>query len=186
MKNEFSDQLIRMAACDQSVRERLLKENALRGGYHPEMESVHRENTGRLKAIIAEIGFPTISKVGEEAADAAWLIVQHSIGDPDFMKDSYREMLDSRMDINPANLAFLFDRIQYFQGEPQKYGTQLNADGSIYPVVDKDQLNTLRLENNLPALPQDRVADILPADQIEQLENQNPDYILWRKDAGWK
>ncbi|MDQ1095536.1 MULTISPECIES: DUF6624 domain-containing protein [Chryseobacterium] len=186
MKNKFSEQLIQMAALDESVREKLLKENKLIGGYHPEMEYVHRQNADELKSVINEIGFPTISKVGEEAAEAAWLIVQHSIGEPEFMKDSYKQMLESRIDVNPANLAFLFDRIQFFQGKPQKYGTQLNADGSIYPVMDTDQLNALRQEHNLPPLPQDKISSILPSDKIEELENQNPDYVLWRKNAGWK
>jgi hypothetical protein len=150
------------------------------------MERVHRENTKKLKKIIREIGFPTISKVGNKASDAAWLIIQHSIADPEFMKEAYELMRADSADINAKNLAFLFDRIQFFCGKPQKYGSQFNADGTIYPVLDKNELNALRRKNKLPVLSKKEIDRIPPIEAIEQLENENPDYILWRKKVGWK
>ena len=185
MKNKFSKLLLELAEHDLSVRDRLLKDNKLMGGYHPEMESIHRDNAEKLREIIQEIGFPTISKVGKEANEAAWLIIQHSIAEPEFMKDAYRLMLENSNDTALKNLALLFDRIQFFQGKPQKFGTQLNADGTIYPVIDKSQLNELRMKSNLSIQSNEDIDHILPIEDIGKIENENPDYILWRKKAGW-
>lgn len=186
MNFKFSEELIRLAKKDLKVRERLLRENKLSDGYHPEMEKIHKENAQHLKRIIDQIGFPTISKVGQEASEAAWLIVQHSISDPQFMKISYQLMLENQVDINLKHLAFLFDRIQFFQGKPQKFGTQFNSDGSIYPVINKDKINELRKEHLLPELLQEEIDKIPPVEHIESIESQNPDYITWRQKVGWK
>ena len=50
----------------------------------PQEKGVFETNAKKLQSIIAEIGWPTISKVGIEAASAAWLIAQHSDFDKDF------------------------------------------------------------------------------------------------------
>ncbi|WP_449398968.1 DUF6624 domain-containing protein [Chryseobacterium wanjuense] len=186
MNTKFSEELIRLAMKDLQVRKRLLSENKLSEGYHPEMEKIHKENARHLRYIIEQIGFPTISKVGQEASEAAWLIVQHSISDPELMKSSYQLMFEDQSDINLKHLAFLFDRIQFFQGKPQKFGTQLNSDGSIYPVINKDEINELRKKHLLPELSQKEIDKILPIEQIESIESQNPNYIAWRKKVGWK
>ncbi|WP_394678658.1 DUF6624 domain-containing protein [uncultured Sphingobacterium sp.] len=186
MKDKFSEELVQLAENDLLMREKLLAINKLSDGYNPEMEKVHKENAQRLKEIIKEIGFPTISTVGEKASDAAWLIVQHSIAEPEFMKSSYKLMLENSADVNLKHLAFLFDRIQFFQGKPQKFGTQLNSDGTIYPVINKNEINGLRKKNHLPELTQEKIDSILPIESIEFIENQNAEYIIWRKKVGWK
>ncbi|WP_312900142.1 DUF6624 domain-containing protein [Chryseobacterium taichungense] len=186
MNTTFSEELIRLAKKDLQVRERLLRENKLSDGYHPEMEKIHKENARHLRHIIDQIGFPTISKVGQEASEAAWLIVQHSISDPEFMKSSYQMMFEDQSDINLKHLAFLFDRIQFFQGKPQKFGTQLNSDGSIYPVMNKDEINAMRKDHLLPEFSQEEIDKIPPIEHIESIESQNPDYIAWRQKVGWK
>ncbi|WP_263602724.1 DUF6624 domain-containing protein [Chryseobacterium sp. PET-29] len=185
-KPEYAEILIRLAKKDLSVREKLLRENQLGGGYHPEMEKIHRKNAESLRNIIKDIGFPGISKVGEEANEAAWLIVQHSIAEPKFMMAFYGLMKENEMDINKKHLAYLYDRIQYFQGKPQRFGTQLNADGSIYPVIDKEQLNTLRVEYDLPIISSDDLNRIARVEDIERIENENHNYMTWRDGVGWK
>lgn len=44
------------------------------------MEQLHNRNAKILNDIIEAIGYPTIDKVGKEASEAAWLVIQHSIG----------------------------------------------------------------------------------------------------------
>lgn len=183
---EYDVKLIKLAERDLAVRERLLKENQLNSGYHPEMEWVHRENAEALRQIITEIGFPGISKVGKEAYEAAWLIAQHAIGEPELMKEFYRLMDENIQDIDQKHRAYLYDRIQFFQGKPQRYGTQLNADGSIYPVMDMDNLNELRSDCDLPSISKTDIDRISAVETIERIENENPDYVKWRNDAGWK
>nr|WP_315034782.1 DUF6624 domain-containing protein [uncultured Chryseobacterium sp.] len=184
MNNQLGIELIELANHDLQVREKLATEGKLSEGYHPEMEKVHKTNAERLREIIAEIGFPTISKVGEQAANAAWLIIQHSIGEPEFMKECYQMMEDRKDDINPLNKAYLYDRIQVFQSKPQKYGTQLTA-GGIYPVENKKILNKERKKVYLPQLSAEDIIKIPDPEDIPEIDSKNHEYNLWRKKVGW-
>ncbi len=67
---------------DQRVRAELAADGSLFAGYHPRMEEVHKRNAAWLKQMIADYGWPGLSLVGEDGAEAAWRIAQHSIGDP--------------------------------------------------------------------------------------------------------
>lgn len=60
-----------------------------------EMGDVDAGNTARLKAIIAEYGWPTRSMVGEDGASAAWLLAQHADRDPEFQRSVLRVMENS-------------------------------------------------------------------------------------------
>lgn len=181
----FEKELIELADKDLSVREKLLKAGELSGGYHPEMESIHKANAQRLREIILEIGYPTISKVGEKASNAAWLIIQHAIGEPEFMKECCIMMEECGSDINPANKAYLYDRIQVFQSKPQKYGTQLTAERTIYPVENKENLNEEREKVNLPALSKAEIHKIPEPEEIPEIDSKDAEYMVWRKKVGW-
>ncbi|TXI96355.1 MAG: hypothetical protein E6Q35_07925 [Chryseobacterium cucumeris] len=181
----FEKELIEMADQDLSVREKLLLAGELSGGYHPEMENIHRANAKRLREIIAEIGYPTISKVGGKANDASWLIIQHAIGEPEFMKTCYAMMEEHSNDINPLHKAYLYDRIQVFQSKPQKYGTQLTPEGVIYPVENKENLNTEREKVSLRALSESDINKIPDAEDIPEIDSKDAEYTIWRKKAGW-
>ena len=82
----LATELIAMAAEDQRVRAELLSEGVLFDGYQPRMAELHHQNALRLAAIMSEIGWPARSVVGREGADAAWLVLQHAIGDPRVMR----------------------------------------------------------------------------------------------------
>ncbi|WP_286753837.1 MULTISPECIES: DUF6624 domain-containing protein [Sphingobacterium] len=181
----IAEEIIRLAQDDESMREKLLQRGELHGGYHVEMETIHRRNAKRLREIIVEIGYPTISKVGEAASNSAWLIVQHAIGEPQFMQDCYQLLLDNIMDINLANLAYLHDRIQVFKSKPQRYGTQLSSCGSIYPVEDKNAINSLRSTMNLLPLNPKEMNKIEDVERIPFLDQENDTYNEWRKKVGW-
>ncbi|SHK71133.1 DUF6624 domain-containing protein [Epilithonimonas mollis] len=185
-EDRTSKKLLQLLENDLAVRARLVNENNLTGVYHPEMEEVHKDNADELRQIIKEIGFPGISKVGKEASEAACLIIQHSIAEPAFMKACYQLMLENESDINKKYLAYLHDCILYFEGMPQRYGTQLNSDGTIYPVIDVEQLNDLRLQYGLTPVSQEDMGHILPTEDIEWLEAQNSGYTQWRNKVGWK
>ena len=83
---DIAAKIIAMKDEDLRVRDSLIKKGQLEGGYHPEMEKVHNNNAKQLDKIIDEIGYPTINKVGKEASEAVWLIIQHAISQPTFMK----------------------------------------------------------------------------------------------------
>jgi len=183
--DKLANELLRLAEDDLILRNELAGKGELQKGYHPAMEAVHRDNAKRLRGIITEIGYPGISKVGTKASEAAWLIVQHAISEPDFMQNCYQLMINEKEDINPAHIAYLYDRIHYFKSKPQRFGTQLTTDGRIYPVEDKENLNKQRLQMNLPELSQVKLDTVYDLDQLTTLDQQDMDYTIWRKEVGW-
>lgn len=190
----FAEKLIRMRENDFSVRQSLLDAGELYGGYHPRMEAVHRENAGALREIIDRIGYPTIEKVGADASDAAWLIVQHAIGEPDFMRKIYG-ILQSLPEgaVDPKDIAFLEDRIHMYEGKPQRYGTQFDFDdsGILSPVAfdDLNAVNRRRAALGMNSL-EERTDEI----RREQNSTPSPDELKeqraacheWLVKTGWR
>jgi hypothetical protein len=159
-----------------------LKKRRAFGGYNPDMEAVHKKNAARLAEIVDETGYPTKSKVGEQASKAVWLIVQHAIREPTLMKRCW-QLMGGTDDVNPQNLAYLYDRICYFEGRPQKYGTQFDSRG-LYPVEDKKEMIRLRRELILKAHDKDMVVES-KADLHANLHPNNKTFNEWRKKVGW-
>lgn len=180
--NQLAQEISQMANHDLAVRDRLLADGTLFDGYHPDMEAVHRANAARLRDIITLIGWPTRSKVGNEASQAAWLIAQHAIGEASFMRHCYALMQNVLDDINPQNVAYLYDRICYFEGRPQRYGTQYYDEQHMYPVENKEAVNTLREALQLPPIPEERIVEFSPT-LAELQPDSGPEE--WRRKAGW-
>src|SRR5690349_11640094 len=107
MDDALRAELIALRDHDQRVRSELIAEGTLFGGYNPRMEQVHRANAARLREIVARHGWPGRALVGDEAAGAAFMIVQHSIGEPDFMRSMLALMRDAsaRGDLDPIPVA---------------------------------------------------------------------------------
>ena len=101
-----------------------------------DVEALHEHNASRLKEIIGAHGWPGVSLVGEEAAKAAWLVVQHSVSDPEFMNECVSLIEDAvaREDVAGWQLAFLQDRVRTLSGKPQYYGTQFDVDENGWPT----------------------------------------------------
>lgn len=184
-------EILALAAEDQRVREELAADGSLFEGYHPRMEAVHRHNAARLRELIANHGWPGASLAGTDGAEAAWLIVQHAIGEPDFLR-SCLELLAQAVARGEApawQAAMLEDRIRMFEGRPQRYGTQLepDADGSLRPywTEDPEGLDERRSGVGLEPIA-DRLARAdrqpLPADR-ERFERE---YQAWLRRVGWR
>jgi uncharacterized protein DUF6624 len=137
MSASIAAELIALIAEDDAVRARLAADGSLFRGYHPEMEAVHRANAARLRAIVAASGWPTRSSVGEEAASAAWRILQHAIGEPAFVRAMVPLVRDAaaRGEASAAELAMLEDRIAVNEGRLQRYGTQYDWDPTFTAMV---------------------------------------------------
>ncbi|WP_157505252.1 DUF6624 domain-containing protein [Dyadobacter beijingensis] len=185
-REQLAHQLIQMAVRETDFREKSQTAQKPPAGGNQAMEDLHSQNTRQLREIIAEIGWPTRSKVGEQASDAAWFIVQHAIGEPAFMRGCYALMQLVESDINPVSLAYLHDRICYFSGRPQRYGTQ--SDGNrLYPVEDTDSLNSLRAGLKLPPIPESRIHTAGECANGKAMQDLHTDPIFnaWRKKVGW-
>lgn len=79
-----------MRAEDTRVRQELLESGELGGSYVPRMEAIHIRNAARLRELIAVHGWPDETIAGKDGAEAAWLIVQHAIGEPEFQREMLR------------------------------------------------------------------------------------------------
>lgn len=184
MNKHIANELIEMARHDLEVREQLLNEGTLSSGYNPDMERVHRKNAARLAEIIDAIGYPTVPKVGKAASEAAWLIVQHAISEPELMRRCYALISQHPEGVNPQNLAYLHDRICYFEGRPQRYGTQFD-DRGIYPVEDKEEMIHLRKELGLLAHDEELVVECKRTGHHDNLHPDDSEFNAWRKNVGW-
>ncbi|HEX8195339.1 MAG TPA: DUF6624 domain-containing protein [Pyrinomonadaceae bacterium] len=125
---KLRQELLAMRAEDERAREELAKTGELFDGYHPTMEAVHLKNAARLEEILAENGWLGKSLVGEDGAEAAWLIVQHAISRPDLQRRFLPILKEqSERGENPIwQAAYLEDRILSFEGKPQIYGSQFD------------------------------------------------------------
>ncbi len=133
-------QLLRMADDDQSARR----------AHSSDTGSVDRRNTAHLKQIVAANGWPGRRLVGDDGAQAAWCIVQHS-ADLTFMTRCLGLLHGAAeaLDAPPANLAYLEDRVRMFRGESQVYGTQfIEKDGTYepWPIEDVEGVDERRAQ----------------------------------------
>ncbi|RTR02467.1 DUF6624 domain-containing protein [Halomonas nitroreducens] len=137
MNQNLADELVAMMTEDQRLLQQLFDSGELPSeSYHPRMKALHEHNASRLKEIIGAHGWPGISLVGEEGAKAAWLVVQHSVSDHEFMTEcvDLLEEAVAREDVAGWQLAFLQDRVRTLSGKPQYYGTQFDADEDGWPI----------------------------------------------------
>src|ERR1700760_3962462 len=127
MINEsLRQQLLTLRAEDLRVRSELEAAGELGGPYVPRMEAVHVRNAARLRELIAEHGWPAEDIAGEDGARAAWFIVQHAVGEPDFQRDTLVRLRECTAQgrVPAWNAAYLEDRIAMHEGRPQRFGTQ--------------------------------------------------------------
>ncbi len=111
-------------------------------------ERVINQNTAKLKDIIAKIGWPTVSKVGEKGAHAAWLIAQHSDNNLAFQKHALSLIKNEDKDeVSQIDIAYLEDRVLVNSGKKQIYGTQFIQIGDelvLGPIEDEANVNKRR------------------------------------------
>ncbi|APD07784.1 hypothetical protein UJ101_02284 [Flavobacteriaceae bacterium UJ101] len=193
---EIARIIIELKNVDLEFRDKLIQNGQLGKGYNKEMEAIHNRNASELCEIIDKIGYPTIDKVGKEASEAAWLIIQHAISQPSFMKKCIKLLAIEveRKQANPINFAYVTDRIAVFEGKPQLYGTQFDWDenGEMSPneYDDLNKVNERRkliglntLEEQIQIM-KERVKNerLTP---IKDFEERRKEYNNWRKLVGW-
>ena len=193
---KISQTILRLKKKDDKLRAKLIENETLLNGYNRKMKAIHDSNAKRLNRIIDVIGFPTSEKIGEEASNAAWLIIQHSIGQPDLMKKwaALMEIEVKNGQADKINFAYLTDRVAVFEGNPQRYGTQFDWDenGEMSPakIDEYDKVNEIRKAIGLHSLEE----QIKVMRERVKTENQRPpkdyeerkrEYDEWRKSVGW-
>lgn len=190
------EKIIDLKNADLELRARLIQTGQLNEGYNEEMNKLHNRNSNILNDIINEIGYPTTDKVGKAASEAAWLVIQHAVGQPKFMKKC-AEFLKSAVQekkADPKNLAYLMDRIAIFENKPQLYGTQFDWDEhrelSPNPIDNLAKVNERRKSIGLNTLEEQIEIIRIRAKSENQLpsrdiEKRNQEIEKWKKNVGW-
>jgi hypothetical protein len=120
-------------------------------------EVVLREQASELRKIISLHGWPRISVVGRDAAEAAWLVAQHSDHDRSFQREALASMesLGSNSEVMPKHIGYLHDRIAVGEGRLQTYGTQGRCVGSKwepFPIAEPDSVDSRRQSLSMESL----------------------------------
>jgi hypothetical protein len=191
MSKALRNTLLALQERDLAVRAELQADGTLFHGYHPRMEAVHRDNARQLRELIEQFGWPNERLAGHEGAEAAWLVAQHSIAEPEFMKIC-RALLEKEVACGTVPLwqyAYMDDRIRVFEGKLQRFGTQieLTPEGpTLCGAEDPESLNERRQEAGLEPI----------AERLQRMQNQprptRSEFAArkeaerkWRLNVGW-
>ncbi len=195
MPESLRQLLISLSRRDLETRQRLATDGSLFDGYHPEMQAVHEENAAILDGIIQERGWPTSAMVGEDGAEAAWLIVQHAIALPEFQRRCLKLLREAAAagSIPTWQPAFLLDRILIYEGKAQIYGTGFDwdEDGLMSPrtIADPASVDERRATVGLPPL-----AEAIARHRVQAEKEPRPTSYSerersmedWAKSVGWR
>jgi hypothetical protein len=190
-------ELCAMSRDDEAVREELARDGSLDDGYHPRMAAVHSRNAERLEAILDRHGWPDASRVGPQAAEAAWLILQHAIGRPSSMRRGLAQLGEavSRGEASAVHQAMLEDRIRSFEGSGQRYATQFDWDAtgqlSPLPIEDPGHVDERRRAIGLPPLAVEVERRRTAAASSKETPPSDPEarrrrYEAWLVEVGWR
>jgi hypothetical protein len=145
--------------------------------------AVVHENAERLRQIVAQYGWPGRSLVGEDGADAAWLILQHcgsgvpTVGTPDSLafQRSCLPILEQAVlngEAHPRHLAHVADNLLERSGEPPEFAVLASA----YSVIDGRPVFNRPID--LPTI-NHRRAEIGLAPFAEDLRRRTLGQVLW-------
>jgi hypothetical protein len=193
IKDALRQELQTMPDEDSRVRGELIASGELGGEYVPKMEAVHKRNASRLRELMDLHGWPSKDIAGKEGCEAAWLITQHAIGEPEFQRYVLKLLrLSTASGHVPAwQAAYLEHRIAMYGGQAQRYGTQWiddPSDGRARPwtIADPKNVNALRAEVGLEPLPPvPEPGPELPAEEREKLERNYRWWREWLASKGW-
>jgi hypothetical protein len=168
----LQEELVTMVKEDQKLRVDVLKEWAEKG-ISPltnkvvtdpallklveqgtrKMAAMDKKTRTRLGEIVKKHGWPGKSLVGQDGAHAAWLMLQHMDNDRPFQKRCLKLMKELRKgEVEPADIAFLTDRLLIADRKKQLYGTQLIGENGVFkpqPIEDEDNVDKRRADVGL-------------------------------------
>ena len=163
---EITSQLIERAEADQQIRQ--ADPATMSAEERRELAARWREvdhgNTAWLKRVVERHGWPTAERVGQEAAQGAFLIVQHADHDVEFQAECLPmlERAAERGEIPRWQFAYLTDRVRVKQKRPQLYGTQYDVrrapDGSALADADGQVEYVLPVVEDVASLDERRLA----------------------------
>ena len=159
---DLQTELVRMRAEDQRYRDQMhveiMKMSSLGTTQQSDQliaivkkqDEIDKRNMARLEEIIRQHGWPGRSLVGEEAANAGFLILQHA--DLTVQKKYFPLVKEgaSKGEVPPADAAMLEDRILMGEGKKQIYGSavqsgpQTGGKLALHPIEDEEHVDERR------------------------------------------
>lgn len=125
-------------------------------------EKIFQSNYEEVKTIYEKYGFLGIDKVGEKGSNNFWLMIQHFDFDVEFQEEILKKMKKEvqRKNANPANYAYLRDRVNINKSLKQEFGTQVdysfeNQRVKAFPkngLIDSVNVDLKRKQYNLEPL----------------------------------
>jgi hypothetical protein len=148
-------ELLALAEADQDFRRR--RRRLTQDRVRAELEREHAR-AARAAELVSAHGWPGRSLVGDDGAQAAWLLIQHADHDVELQERCLRLLADAveAGEAEPRQLAYLTDRVRVNRGRPQLYGTQFFGGGDGYgvrPVDDPERLDERRASAGLEPFP---------------------------------
>ncbi len=197
MNEALRAKLLAMAEQDNRLRTELVSTGELFEGYNPRMAEVHNQNAEKLDGIVREFGWPGISLVGDEGAEAAWLVLQHAIGNPELQRKCL-PLLKAAAETGEApafQFACLEDRICVYEGRPQRYGTQFDWDESgvlsPHPLLNPEQVDSYRQSVGLGPL-SEKTEEMRSRAAAEgnkpprDFQKRQKEMEAWARSVGWR
>ena len=152
------ENLRRRVALEQLARKTLMS-TAVAGGSErafqfrmlaaAEVRAIDQTNLDYVKSVLPADGWFRKSRDGDQVGRDAWLIVQHAPDDRAFQRQvlAAMEPLVKIGEARGADYALLYDRLEMYEGRPQRYGSQATcADGgwALHAIEDPDQIDERR------------------------------------------
>ncbi len=145
----LSTELVKRATADQTARNALIATPASKNLQAATLR-LDSENTAFMQNVLAKCGWPRKSVVGSEAANAAWLLIQHADMNPNFQAAAANQMRSAvyAKEADSFKLALLVDRNRRLNDQPQVYGMQYFVDKAgvivFYDIVNPADLDNRR------------------------------------------
>jgi hypothetical protein len=183
--------LLALRQRELEARDALIERGTLQAGYDPQMAEVHRANAEVLRQLMGRWGWPNEALAGADGAESAWLVAQHAIGEPDFMRLA-RALVEAEAAAGRVprwQYAYLDDRIRVFEGGTQRYGTQFDMTPQgpvLHAVDDPAQLDSRRRDAGLGPIAR-RLAEAAtePRPTADEYRRRQLDERAWRQRVGW-
>lgn len=159
----LQDTLNRIYTLDQSGRQAIDSISKKYGSDSRQMDSLWEDMSANdsadlvtVEEILGRREWPSPDEVGERAATAVFLVIQHS---DSLVHATYLPRMRAavqRGDAQPEHLALLEDRLLTEQGKPQIYGSQVRTDSkgksAFFPIADEQNVDKRRAAVGLEPL----------------------------------
>jgi hypothetical protein len=155
--NALRLELLKRLEQDQAIRNELIPTgiDRLSEADRARWRAIDEDNTARMKVVVGQYGWPGPALVGQDGAEAAFMLVQHAdhafqVDMLPFVKKAY-----AAGELRGQDYALLQDRVLVGDGKPQIYGTQFKIVGGeliIQPIEDEAGVDRRRADVGLPPL----------------------------------